>query len=550
MSANIERTVSKQNDKELIQCLCLAYFAHLPNSNAKNHEETFYALLAPEQEEKSLLNYLIRNYLSENFPVRNLILFLEQESKKVTKATTAEQSKVNVRNKLRRIYLITKALIQKRYFTPKNYFYLDSTSEFFNFIKVHCIQKIKRALNFSGSIRLDIFSSIDIIILRKTKLDEIYKKFDEQFKSKESIIKNGLIAGELYAKLFQKYIDDKSWFPISLKLPETISGAEKSTLKLVSSKPSRKNTIEIDPYIRLLSLLSKNPITATNIIDDFIDINFDKFDIINNQNWTFPVDFNYSKIKDPDLEQSLLNHNLSFDLLILEGGSWNGSWGSKSLSNQAKAGHFGGLKISSFETIIKQHKDFNFIFNKVLNIRKEIFNIIIKKYEPQILIKNRNYYNLKSLCSKDLGEKTFITHRHNKFKNIKNFFNLIENSLNLQPETIENEYQLGVINKIRGLLGNEFVSRNQQKHLQNHFEASQMSYFLFNGGKTLQLLFKKMFILMLYGWITKKSLSIVRINNFNFYEMKNVIEGIIEDQQRKLSPNKVTFSVAPHYILT
>ena len=104
MSANIERTVSKQNDKELIQCLCLAYFAHLPNSNAKNHEETFYALLAPEQEEKSLLNYLIRNYLSENFPVRNLILFLEQESKKVTKATTAEQSKVNVRNKLRRIY--------------------------------------------------------------------------------------------------------------------------------------------------------------------------------------------------------------------------------------------------------------------------------------------------------------------------------------------------------------------------------------------------------------------------------------------------------------
>jgi len=78
-----------------------------------------------------------------------------------------------------------------------------------------------------------------------------------------------------------------------------------------------------------------------------------------------------------------------------------------------------------------------------------------------------------------------------------------------------------------------------------------LTSFLFMGGESLKLFFKKMVVLMLYGWITKKSLNVFKKipNTANYFEMKNAIEGMIENTQKNLPPNRVSLTTPPHYIL-
>lgn len=538
-------SVSKLNDKELLQCLCLAYFTKFSNHREEDHEKNFYNLFYDEKQ-RNILNELKRNYLSENFPLYELLIFLGTTSPDTTKKKAA-----NTRFKLKRIYITTKNLIQKRLFVPSHYFFLDSSSELFQLIKTKSIQNIKKALKLP-SIRIDILSSIDILIIRRSKIFEIYHTFNDQFKDTKTIINNGLKAGELYASLFQRYIDNKYWFPISLKLPETIYGAEKASLKLISQNKSKKlNKFEIDPYIKFLSLILKYPTKTTDLINKLITINFNDFILTSNQNWTFPIDLNYNAIEDPDLATKLYNYKLSFDLLLLEGGSWNGQWSNKTSKAQSQAGQFGGLSLSSFEKIIKQNQDFNVIFNQIADIRERTFNDIVKKYESNdLLLKTRNYSTLKSNARRILNSKSFLSDRNNLFNLPSQYFKYIDDQLKLKVGQVEAEYKLYFTNFVRGILGTKHIDLHQIKHIEKHFEYAQLSYFIFRGGKNLQLLFKKIFIVMLYGWITKKSLSTINLTSTGYYEMKNVVEGIIEDKQKNLPINKVSFTIAPHYILT
>ncbi len=538
-------SVSKQNDKELLQCLCLAYFTKFSNYREEDHEKNFYTLFYDETK-RNILNELKRNYLSENFPLYELLIFLG-----TTSTDTTKKKAENTRSKLKRIYITTKTIIQKRLFAPSHYFFLDSSSELFQLIKNKSLRNIKTALKLP-SIRIDILSSIDILIIRRSKIFEIYHTFNDQFKNTKTIINNGLKAGELYASLFQKYIDNKYWFPISLKLPETIYGAEKASLKLISQNKSKKlNKFEIDPYIKFLSLIFKYPTKTTDLINKLITIHFDKFILTNNQNWTFPIDLNYNAIEDPDLATKLYNYKLSFDLLILEGGSWNGQWSNRTSTAQSQAGHFGGLSLSSFEKIIKQNQDFNVIFNQIADIRERTFNDIVKKYESNdLLLKTRNYFTLKSNARRILNSKSLLSDKNNLFNVPAQYFKYIDDQLKLKVGQVESEYKLYFTNFVRGILGTKHIDLHQIKHIEKHFEYAQMSYFLFRGGKNLQLLFKKIFIVMLYGWITKKSLSTINLTSTGYYEMKNVVEGIIEDTQKNLPTNKVSFTIAPHYILT
>ena len=553
--------VNWKNDKELIQCLAFAFVAEFKNDKEMNVQSKFVDLISffittneetqndkeKKQEYPKIIQTIIKNFLSIQFPFNPLISYLK---------TRKEE---DVIFSLKTVYIIAKKLSDKSYMDIRNYRIYTQFDNFMIAVKDKPIINIQKALNLPTSDKLaDLYSSIDVILIKKHKRRAVEMDFKNNFGTEETIIANGLVAGKLYAEKFQKYIDDKTWFPISLKLPGTLKAANNIKLSLISFNRSEAiKDIEIDPYIRFLALLLKNPSQTKTKINALVDIEFSEFNL-NLQYWKLPITFNYDKILDTDLKTKLLNYPLSFDLQLLNG-SWNGQWSSKTSKNQHLAGYFGGVSISSFENLIKKYPHFKYYITKLANDRTMIFDQLCEKYEKNLVfgdtIKEKNlqkrYNQYKESARKYVGENKFLF--GNEFYELQKFTRILDGKLNFKLKTIETEYKINVINYIKKLLHERHVNTLNKEWITGHFNNIQMSYFLFYGGEDFKKFVKKAIVLMLYGWITKKAHITINFHQPNYHVMHNVLEEIIEttvtEKMRKEDKIKY-FKTAPHYILT
>lgn len=553
--------VNWKNDKELIQCLAFAFVAEFKNDKEMNVQSKFVDLISffittneetqndkeKKQEYPKIIQTIIKNFLSIQFPFNPLISYLKTRKEK------------DVIFSLKTVYIIAKKLSDKSYMDIRNYRIYTQFDNFMIAVKDKPIINIQKALNLPTSDKLvDLYSSIDVILIKKHKRRAVEMDFKNNFGTEETIIANGLVAGKLYAEKFQKYIDDKTWFPISLKLPGTLKAANNIKLSLISFNRSEAiKDIEIDPYIRFLALLLKNPSQTKTKINALVDIEFSEFNL-NLQYWKLPITFNYDKILDTDLKTKLLNYPLSFDLQLLNG-SWNGQWSSKTSKNQHLAGYFGGVSISSFENLIKKYPHFKYYITKLANDRTMIFDQLCEKYEKNLVfgdtIKEKNlqkrYNQYKESARKYVGENKFLF--GNEFYELQKFTRILDGKLNFKLKTIETEYKINVINYIKKLLHERHVNTLNKEWITGHFNNIQMSYFLFYGGEDFKKFVKKAIVLMLYGWITKKAHITINFHQPNYHVMHNVLEEIIEttvtEKMRKEDKIKY-FKTAPHYILT
>lgn len=553
--------VNWKNDKELIQCLAFAFVAEFKNDKEMNVQSKFVDLISffittneetqndkeKKQEYPKIIQTIIKNFLSIQFPFNPLISYLK---------TRKEE---DVIFSLKTVYIIAKKLSDKSYMDIRNYRIYTQFDNFMIAVKDKPIINIQKALNLPTSDKLvDLYSSIDVILIKKHKRRAVEMDFKNNFGTEETIIANGLVAGKLYAEKFQKYIDDKTWFPISLKLPGTLKAANNIKLSLISFNRSEAiKDIEIDPYIRFLALLLKNPSQTKTKINALVDIEFSEFNL-NLQYWKLPITFNYDKILDTDLKTKLLNYPLSFDLQLLNG-SWNGQWSSKTSKNQHLAGYFGGVSISSFENLIKKYPHFKYYITKLANDRTMIFDQLCEKYEKNLVfgdtIKEKNlqkrYNQYKESARKYVGENKFLF--GNEFYELQKFTRILDGKLNFKLKTIETEYKINVINYIKKLLHERHVNTLNKEWITGHFNNIQMSYFLFYGGEDFKKFVKKAIVLILYGWITKKAHITINFHQPNYHVMHNVLEEIIEttvtEKMRKEDKIKY-FKTAPHYILT
>lgn len=525
--------IPEADPRELAQCAAFAYFMKYQTRN-ETHEEKFYFLFRNHEtasdNAKAIreFNQLKNSRLSPNFSIDKV---------RSKYGDTVDNIKV--------VYHLTKKLLDENKIPQlRNYIFLDQSDPFVNFIKMTCLTNIKQAFGFQ--FRTDQLSPVDVIFVKKDKLNVILQDFETNFSSKETIINNNLVAGNYYAELTQKYIDNYWWYPISLKLPSEIKVENLvAKIKLVSFKKPKNSVVEIDPYIKFISLLIEHPEHADKNISNLVKINFDEFNISDDvQQWTFPIDLNYKDIIDPETKQKIENYNLSFQLMAMNSGGWNGQWTSKSRSHQNVAGHLGGMSLSTFDYYSKKFKKYHAVLDLVKKERVQELNKFLLTYDKKYA-RDTRYRFLKTKLLTELNAHKLVGKGKTEEPNLRAFFSYLEEKEDLPDDTLSLEYKLNFINRIKRLLGQQYVNRNQTRNIELHYTHAQISAFLFKGGKELELHFKKIFVFALFGLLTKSSHKIFGMDDTK--TMKSILTKEIEVNRRKIL---ATFTTPPHYIIS
>lgn len=523
------------NPKELAQCLAFAYFAENPNVNQIDHDINFYSLFSGKE---NVSKYKTK-YLSKQFPIDKV--------KSEFKVVSTKTGKPSYHTTAKKVYNVALECINKGLFKYKlqEYEFLDQNDPFVLFVKDECLHNIKNA--FKLSYKIDALSAIDVYFVKRSSKAKILKEFTEKFSDPDLIIKNSLWgdgSNNDYTSITEKYMNSGELIPISLKLPLNIS--DKTQIKRIQFNTNKDSSIEIDPYIKFLSAILNDPSKTRININKVIDIDFKNFSTGELLNWIFPVNFNYSKLIDPETNKPLANYNLRFNLFAQGyGAGWNGQFDISSKQHQSIQ-WVGGVGASTFESFAKNYAEYKQLVRKMSMHRLSVFKKYSDKLEKQhkdIFKQNKALYDA---AKREISESKIIKTIEDQ-KDTLSFFDIFptENNKNDKLSTYD-EFKLEFINSVRKY--SRSYSGNmeyQKKMIDAHYVHAQISYFLLDGGPKFNLYFKQRLFLTIFGLITKKAHKIFDMEDYP--TMRNIIQKIIYEKRGKF---KAEFSTAPHYIIS
>lgn len=523
--------------KELAQCLAFAYFAEHPNSNEKDHDLNFYSLFSGKE---NVTKYKTK-YLSKQFPI-------DKVKKEFTVSKTAT-GKISYHTTAKKVYNVANDCIKKGLFKFKiqEYEFLDQNDPFVLFVKDECLENIKKA--FKLSYKIDALSAIDVFFVKKSSKVKILKEYKDKFSDSDTIIKNAIWGdgdNNDYTSVTERFMNSGELIPVSLKLPDNIS--DKTQIKRVQFHSGKDSAIEIDPYIKFLSVILDDPKKTEDIIDKVIDIDFKNFSTGDLLNWVFPVNFNYSSLIDPQTKKPMSNYDLRFNLFAQGyGAGWNGQFDKKTKLNQSLQ-WVGGVGAATFENFAKSYKEYRGVVKKMKQQRLDVFEAFcdaFKKDYPEIFQDNDSLYRL---AKSELSEEKIIKATVDQ-KETKQLFDTLESNLKERPKNVlplYREYQLAFIDSVRGSTKQYAGSiENQEKYIDAHYVHAQISYFILEGGPKFQLFFKQRLFLTIFGLITKKAHKIFDMEDYP--TMRNIVHKTIQHESGKI---KAEFSTAPHYIIS
>lgn len=531
------------NTKELAQCLAFAYFAENPSYN-KNIKSQNIELLSDGSPNKHAIDFfslfsgrvnvsnLKSKYLSSNFPID--IVKKDFEVKKLPKT-----EKLSYHTTAKKVYMVAKKCMENNLFSSSNissYQFLDQNDPFVLLLKDKLLDKIIKT--FHLPYKVDVLSSVDIIVVNKLKKQTIRLEA-------EKLLKNETILIDEYYNLISKYMKSKDLFPISLKLPESISG----NIHIRQIQHNVKSSdIDIDPYIKFLDGILDNPSKTVDHVEKLIKINFEKFSTGERLNWEFPVSFNYSNILDPSTKKPLANYNLNFNLFAQGyGAGWNGQFDKSSKTYQGTQ-WVGGISISTFENFAKTYSGYSIFTNEIVQIRKKIFEDMFREITKtsniiQTLFMTK-YNDVLSLLSENK-----ILYNKRDLSRIDTFFDSLEKEIG-SGSNYKIIFYKKFIEEVISKINRQFKTNTKDmKKLKAHFVHAQISYFLFHGGQNFELFFKKRLFLTIFGIITKKSHTAFRVDDYS--SMKVVVKDIIKLQTEKEGQKIAqTFKTLPHFIIS
>ena len=521
-------------NKELAQCLAFAYFAAFPNTTDPNHANNFYYIYTNQ----SVLNKT-RPYLSQSFAYDKLASFFEitQSEKKGT-----DQIKSNVK----KVYLVAKKTHDSRLFAGGmgQYKYLDQNDKFYRLIKNTSLDNIRKALGISY--KSDVLSAVDIFVVKKSAETKIANAFIKYFSSPDIIIKNAVSGGKNYKNVNRIFMDSGELYPISLKLPTTITG--NIHIKKVDVSVNTEVSVEIDPYTKFLALILEEPNNSRELINKVINIQFSKFDSVNYLNWVLPVTFKYTNLIDKDNNKPLIKYDLNFNLYAQGyAAGWNGQF-DKSTKNYQATQWVGGVATETFETFARRYPEYDSVISKLVAYRLSIFDRMAKRLKderPEIFSSLHQKY---TMARSDIAQRHILVLK-NKNKATKDFFNSYQEEANLQLDggiSLFSLYCIGVIEEIR----NKIKSYDGEitltdKIIEAHYGHAQIAFFMYMGGQNYDLYFKQRMFMTIFGAITKKAHKLIGIDDYK--GMRDIIREDIELNGRKFSAE---FSTPPHYIIS
>ncbi len=524
------------NLKESLQCFAFAFFAKHKVIDS-SHQQRWYDIFDPDdREQPGKLRQVYGTYLSGTFGPDIFKEVLNKYGSTKTKTNT-----ISVDSAVKKVYLVVEKVINSNFFSHSlsQYVFLDQSDPFTVLVKDDCLTRIARALDMMG--KADLLSPVDIFAVRKNKLAAIFRDFYTNIleADDDQILSNmawGVTGKNTYRTLSNKYFKTKDLVGISLKLPETISGA--GVMKIVGTEDVDPHLLNfIDPYTKLIAAMLAHPQQTKKLIQDVVDIEFDNFRITPSiLSWEYPVTFKYKDIVDPRTGAQLHNHNLRFKLFTWSNAGFNAQW----YKGQGAPGNWtGGAGIESLGELFIKYKEYPQILDDLVDQRREAFYYAIhgstKDPSSSIPSKLRPAYN-KALD--DVEKKSIIT---NDAKNLISFLKTYSSSSNKYLV-----YQAQVVKNLTKQMRNAARTvTSDPKRLEAHYVASQCAWFLFRGGNNLHKYLKQRMFLSLFGLITKSGYKIFQGEEETV--MENYIQKTFSKNKRKVT---AYFNSAPHLVLS
>jgi hypothetical protein len=524
------------NLKESLQCFAFAFFAKHKVIDS-GHEQRWYDIFdADEPSDSRELRSIYGQYLSGTYSANIFEQVLDKYGSTKTKSNA-----VSVDIAVKKVYLVVKKVVDSNFLNGSlsQYVFLDQTDPFTILVKDDCLTRIARAFDMMG--KADLLSPIDIFLVKKTKISLIFREYYKYIleASDEDILANmswGTTGKNTYRTISNKYFKTKDLIGVSLKLPETLSGA--GVLKIVGTADVDPHLLDfIDPYTKLISAMLANPQDTKKLIDKVIDIEFNNFRITPSiLSWEYPITFKYKDIIDSQTGAKLHKHNLRFKLMTWSNAGFNAQW----YKGQGAPGNWtGGAGIESLGELFIKYNEYPGILRELVEIRREAFYYAIhgstKDPSSKIPSKQKAEYN-KALT--DIEKNSILT---TDAKNLVSFLKQYSPSANKYLI-----YQAQVILNTTKLMRNAARTvTSDPKRLNAHYVACQCAWFLFRGGTNLHKYLKQRMFLSLFGLITKSGYKIFQ------GEEETVMENYIQ-QTFKKGKRSVTayFNAAPHVVLS
>lgn len=534
--------MAQTNLKESLQCFAFAYFAENPKIDTE-HEQNWFDIFDPDAEIKgSTLRSIYSNYLSSTFS--SAIFDAVIEKYKSTK--TLKTGKISVNAAVKKVYLVVKKVVDSTFFDQplKNYKFLDQSDSFTQTVKDACLARIAKAFGVSG--KADLLSPTDLYVVRSDKVTQILNEYNQHVlnATDEELLANmswGTVGKNTYRTISNKFFTNRYLVGISLKLPETISGA--GVLKIVGTENVSPHLLDfIDPYTKLIAAMLAHPQDTKKLIDEVVEIEFDNFRITPALlSWEYPITFNYKKVVDPRTGTQLHKQNLRFKLMTWSKAGFNAVW----YPGQNAPGNWtGGAGIESLGELFIKYNEYSTILNELINLRKEAFYYAIhgstKSPSSKIPQQLRSDYE-KAL--RDIEKHTILTSdpRGGEGKDLIAFLTKYSTSTNKYRV-----YQTQLIKYTTKPMRNasRTVTSDPVK-LDAHYVACQCAWFLYRGGSNLHKYLKQRMFLSLFGLITKSGYKIFQ------GEENTVMENYLQKTFKKNKRNVVAyFNAAPHIVLS
>jgi len=384
----------------------------------------------------------------------------------------------------------------------------DQGSNFMKIVKDDALDKTKEVLELPDSVKSDILSSVDIMLVRSGKENNIKKDFEQNIcNASDMTILNNLAYGttgkNTFRTLTNKYFSSKDMVAISLK---KIPANREANLQIVGTISGAKGfEIYLDPYTEFLGKLSQIKTRAElfKLVDDLVEI----VEIMPTEpRAVFVVKYklNYKKI---NISDKVVNIGLEI-----------GRSGFNASSSDQK-GFVGGASYLVGLPILQKYPRYNQMVREIVSIREKAFNFAVdSKKVPKDL--QTDYNN--ALKKVKMNELVLYNTEDNKV--IKEFCEKYDEKITNKKDSFQ-EYRMGVsklcknksLNSIdRQLLAldkKSFQTSGVPKTLQNDYVHAQGLWMYTRENENLEKYFKKQISLTLYGLMSKKGTKIFYSKN-------------------------------------
>lgn len=388
--------------------------------------------------------------------------------------------------------------------TLSSYIVYDQASSFMKTVKDDALGKTIKALDLPKEVGSDILSSVDIILVKKSKQNEILSEFKTNITNNDvselDILNNlayGTTGKNTFRTLSNKYFKNKDLVGISLK---KVSANKQANIKIVGTISGAKNLeIYLDPYTEFLGKVSvtKNRSELFKMIDNLVEI----VNIAStNPRAYFAVNFKLN-YKDIDISDKIVRLNLQIGR-----SGFNAAEG-------GKAGFVGGASYAVTLPILKKYPRYNQMVREMISIRERAFKFAIKQAIPRDL--QRDYNRALKMTRKN----TLVLYDNQDNQVIKDFCQQYDLEVG-NPQNSYQQYRIGVsklcknktLQSQSGNLLDLDIESNRTtgvpKTLQNDYVHAQGLWMYTREDANLKKFFKQQISLTLYGLMSKKGAKV------------------------------------------